>query len=67
MRSVSQAQGALRELARLLPDTAVRIVGERTEEVKASTTTVAVGSWIGRGLKRGRITLRVESGESIVG
>lgn len=33
MRSISQAQGALKELARLLPDTAVRIVGERTEEV----------------------------------
>ena len=33
MRSVSQAQGALRALAKLLPDTAVRIVGERTEEI----------------------------------
>jgi Cu2+-exporting ATPase len=33
MRSVSQAQGALRELAKLLPDTATRIVGERMEEV----------------------------------
>ena len=31
MRSVSQAQGALKELAKLLPDTAVRIVGERTD------------------------------------
>jgi Cu2+-exporting ATPase len=37
MRSISQAQGALKELAKLLPDTAVRIVGERTEEVPAST------------------------------
>jgi len=27
MRSTSQAQGALKELAKLLPDTAVRIVG----------------------------------------
>jgi Cu2+-exporting ATPase len=33
MRSISQAQGALRELARLLPDTALRIAGERTETV----------------------------------
>ena len=33
MRSVFQAQGALKELARLLPNTAVRVVGERTEEV----------------------------------
>src|SRR5262245_6845181 len=36
MRSITQAQGALKELARLLPDTATRIVGERTEEVPAS-------------------------------
>ena len=33
MRSITQAQGALRELAKLLPDTAVRVVGDRTEEV----------------------------------
>src|SRR5437899_1194005 len=33
MRSISQAQGALRALARLLPDTATRILGDRTEEV----------------------------------
>jgi len=33
IRSVSQAQGALKELAKLLPDKAVRIVGERSEEV----------------------------------
>jgi P-type Cu2+ transporter len=37
MRSISQAQGALAELARLLPDTATRVVGEgaaeRLEEV----------------------------------
>ena len=33
MRSVAQASGALRELAKLLPATAERIVGEQTEEV----------------------------------
>ena len=33
MRSISQAQGALQELARLLPNSATRIVGDRTEEV----------------------------------
>src|SRR5215468_8126116 len=33
MRSISQAQGALKQLARLLPDTAIRIVGERTEVI----------------------------------
>lgn len=33
MRSISQAQGALGELAKLLPNTAVRIAGERTEDV----------------------------------
>jgi P-type Cu2+ transporter len=36
MRSISQAQGALKELARLLPDSAVRIVGERIETVPVS-------------------------------
>jgi Cu2+-exporting ATPase len=36
MRSISQAQGAVKELARLLPDSAVRIVGERTELVPVS-------------------------------
>jgi Cu2+-exporting ATPase len=36
MRSISQAQGALKELAKLLPDTATRIVGERTEDIPAS-------------------------------
>src|SRR5437763_13884515 len=36
MRSISQAQGALRELAKLLPQTAVRIVGDRMEEVPIS-------------------------------
>jgi P-type Cu2+ transporter len=33
MRSIFQAQGALKELARLLPSTAERIVGEQTEQV----------------------------------
>ncbi|MGH7719887.1 MAG: heavy metal translocating P-type ATPase [Gemmatimonadaceae bacterium] len=33
MRSISQAQGALKELAKLLPSTATRIAGENTEEV----------------------------------
>ncbi len=33
MRSISQAQGALKELAKLVPDTAVRMVGEKMEEV----------------------------------
>ena len=36
MRSISQAQGAVKELAKLLPDTAVRVVDDRTEEVPAS-------------------------------
>jgi Cu2+-exporting ATPase len=34
MRSIDQAHGALRELAKLLPDTAVRITGEQTEEIR---------------------------------
>jgi P-type Cu2+ transporter len=33
-RSVSQAQGALKELAKLLPSTASRIAGDRIEEVR---------------------------------
>ena len=36
MRSISQASGALRELAKLLPSTAQRIVGETIEEVPIS-------------------------------
>jgi Cu2+-exporting ATPase len=36
MRSISQAQGALKELAKLLPDTAERVVGERTDTVSVS-------------------------------
>jgi len=34
MRSITQAQGALKELAKLLPDTAVRVNGEQLEEVR---------------------------------
>jgi P-type Cu2+ transporter len=37
MRSISRASGALRELARLLPSTAQRIVGESIEDVPIST------------------------------
>jgi P-type Cu2+ transporter len=33
MRSIFQAQGALKELAKLLPATAERVIGDRTEEV----------------------------------
>ena len=36
MRSISQAEGALKELAKLLPDTAVRLVGDRMETVPVS-------------------------------
>lgn len=37
MRSVAQAQGAIKELAKLLPDTAVRVVGDDLmEEVPVS-------------------------------
>jgi Cu2+-exporting ATPase len=36
MRSMARAQGALKELAKLLPDTAVRVVGDRMEEVSVS-------------------------------
>ncbi len=36
MRSISQASGALRELARLLPSTAQRIVGETIDDVEIS-------------------------------
>src|SRR5690242_14710142 len=40
MRSVTQAQGALKELAKLLPDTAVRVAGEQLEEVAVSALRV---------------------------
>src|SRR6185503_83127 len=33
MRSISQAEGALKELAKLLPNTATRIAGDHMEEV----------------------------------
>lgn len=36
MRSITQAQGALRELVKLLPNHAVRVVGDGTEEVPIS-------------------------------
>ena len=36
MRSISQAQGAVKELAKLLPDVAVRVHGEHQEEVPVS-------------------------------
>jgi Cu2+-exporting ATPase len=36
MRSISQAQGALRELAKLLPNTALRVRGDEVEEVPIS-------------------------------
>jgi len=36
MRSVAQAQGALQELAKLVPDTAIRLVGDKPEEVPVS-------------------------------
>ena len=36
MRSIFQASGALRELAKLLPSTAVRLVGDRIEDVPIS-------------------------------
>src|SRR5690606_30023468 len=52
MRSISQAEGALQELARLLPDTATRIT-EGGEE------TVAVDA-----LRRGDVVL-VRPGESV--
>lgn len=35
-RSIQQAQGALNELAKLLPDTAIRLIGDRTEEIPVS-------------------------------
>jgi Cu2+-exporting ATPase len=36
MRSIMQAQGALNELAKLVPDTATRVTGKKTEEVPVS-------------------------------
>jgi Cu2+-exporting ATPase len=40
MRSISQAQGAVRELAKLLPNTAFRVWGEEVEEVPISSLKV---------------------------
>jgi Cu2+-exporting ATPase len=39
MRSITQAQGALKELAKLLPDLAARIDGDRIEEIPLSQLT----------------------------
>ena len=39
MRSITQAQGALKELAKLLPDRATRISGDRMEDVAISELT----------------------------
>ena len=36
MRSIAQAQGALKELAKLVPDTAVRLVGDKPEVIPVS-------------------------------
>jgi Cu2+-exporting ATPase len=36
MRSIAQAQGALKELAKLLPDTTVRVADDRTETIPVS-------------------------------
>ena len=36
MRSIAQAQGALKELAKLVPHTAIRLVGDKPEEVPMS-------------------------------
>lgn len=36
MQSISQAQGALKELAKLVPDKAVRLLGEKQEQVSVS-------------------------------
>jgi Cu2+-exporting ATPase len=40
MRSISQAQGALRELAKLLPSTALRVQGSEVEEVPINSLRV---------------------------
>ena len=41
MKSITQAQGALNELAKLLPDSATRVVGEELEEVPVAELKVA--------------------------
>jgi cation transport ATPase len=45
MRSISQAQGALKELAKLLPDTSARIVGDRIETVAVPALGLAIRLW----------------------
>jgi len=69
MRSISQAQGALRALAKLLPDTAIRVVGDRTEGKSRSTncTTATFGPAApGREDSRGRDRSRgLEPGERV--
>jgi Cu2+-exporting ATPase len=37
MRSITQAQGALRELAKLLPSTATRLAGEKAEPARCAS------------------------------
>ena len=39
MRSINQAQGALQELAKLLPNTATRVIGDRLDEVPIAELT----------------------------
>lgn len=36
MRSISQAQGALKELAKLVPDIAERVIGDKTEKIEVA-------------------------------
>jgi Cu2+-exporting ATPase len=48
MRSIVQASGAVRELAKLLPSTAQRIVGDRIEDVPISAlkeTDLVLAAW----------------------
>ena len=44
-RSIDQAAGALKELAKLLPDRAERIVGERTEVVPSPMSAMQTCCW----------------------
>ena len=44
MRSISQAQGALQELSRLLPDTAVRLTDHGEETVPVEMLSIATSS-----------------------
>jgi P-type Cu2+ transporter len=45
MRSINQAQGALKELAKLLPDTATRITDAGEEKVAVSALRTATSCW----------------------